>query len=160
MSNRPTNKAALRYRLYFWLMDLSLIFAFVGLANHLLHDSFSQRVLEQIAPLYIAIGAITLVFNFFVPPLLMLAKFMRDEYAEILWQRSVAVLACVAAVAPFVMFAGAMLYDLAIGSDSSVSPMAQLFAGLPAGRLFITMWMSFLLAWVGIFQFLRWNDSR
>jgi hypothetical protein len=153
-------KRAQRTRIYFRLMDLCLFFAGVGLAEHISSKYFDTELFPDTDWAFFLIGVPVLFFNFVVPPILIVARFMRDEYAEQIWHRSIAVLAYIFAMAPLLMTL--VLYGVGFSrpSDSSTGPFTYLFGDVPAGWLVVTIWMSFLLLWVGIFQFLRWRDGR
>lgn len=156
-SSIPPNRAR-RARIYFRLMDICLMFAAVGLADHLFDNWLGYPEGVTQSPAYLVIGIIVLIFNFGVPPLLIMARFMRDEYAEHLWQRTVVALAYIAAVAPIVLVIAAWATYLATGGGPPVGPFAYLSEKVVAHDAMLLSWSAFMLLFVGIFQFLRWRD--
>jgi hypothetical protein len=153
-------KRTRRTRLYFGLMDLCLVAAGLGLADHIASRMLDWNLQPGDSLVYTVFGAVVLIFNFIVPPFLMIGKFMRDEYAELLWRRSVAILGNAFAVAPLMLLAVMAAVNFIRLAAQSDSAFVYLFGDVPADWLFITLWMSFLLLWVGIFQLLRWRDAK
>jgi hypothetical protein len=149
-----------RTRLYFGLMDLCLIAAALGLADHIASRLLDWHLQPGDSIIYTAFGSVVLFFNFIVPPFLMIGKFMRDEYAEMLWQRSVAILGYAFAFAPLLLLATLVAVNLTNPAAQADGAFVYLFGDVPADWLLITLWMAFLLTWVGIFQFLRWRDAK
>ncbi len=160
MSDVIPPSRARRARIYFRMMDICLVFAAIGLVDHLLDDLFDWTLLPKDSAAYFAIAIIVLFFNFIAPPILIAARFMRDEYAEQLWQRSVAVLAYAIALVPLLMTMAFFYVYLTNPGSHTVGPFASLFGEVEGGQLVGRFWMAFLLLWVTIFQFLRWRDTR
>lgn len=157
------DKREFRYRLYFWLMDVCLLFAAVGLFDWFVdpYDPGNWPVW------YLALAIVTMFFNGIVPLFLVLARFMRDDYSEALWRRSLVILAYGAAVGPVVLtLAGWGIYFFLRTIDLTVPSLyLSIYDALFVNKLdpFIVMarvWLSFMLLFVGVFQFLRWRDSR
>lgn len=159
MNSVTPSARATHVRLYFRLMDVCLLFAGLGLADHLLGKFFDRSILPHGSTAYVVVGVVTVFFNFFMPPFLIVARFMRDEYAELLWTRSIAVLAYIFAMLPLLMMLVVWCINMTKPLGGQVGPATYLFGDISAGKLVITTWMAFLLLWVGIFQFLRWRDS-
>lgn len=76
-----------RAKACFRLICICLAFAAVGLPDHLAGIFFDRTLLPQPSIAYTSVGIIVLLFNFVMSPFLVVARFMRDEYAEQLWQR-------------------------------------------------------------------------
>lgn len=154
---------AIRFRLYYSLMDICLFFAALGLADWAV-DIYA----DSEWPLwYSIVGFVTLVFNGFVPLFLMVASFMRDDYAEGLWKRSLVVMAYGAAVVPPILILGPWVLFFILGGDGSLRPewfiaFEQAFYDTKVEPYMVVgkVWLTFMLLFVGVFQFLRWRDSR
>ncbi|MCK0128429.1 hypothetical protein [Erythrobacter sp. F6033] len=163
MSTANPTKTKLRYRAYFWLMDICLFFAAIGLVDHII-DPYD---FENAPTWYHIIAFFVIFFNGFVPLFLMVAKFMRDDYAEGLWRRSLVIMAYGVAIAPPIMIIGPwVLYWIL--SPLGISPPDAYYAfenffydqDFKAYAVIATAWLTFMLSFVGVFQFLRWRDSR
>jgi ABC-type microcin C transport system permease subunit YejB len=163
LEGKPMNankvRKQFRFRLYFWLMDICLVFAGIGLADYLRDKVFDIQIDEK-NPIYLAVSVGVLVFNFIVPVFLIIAKFMRDEYSQEIWQRSIAILVYFLALTPLFIFAAGWYTILFSTADRLAGLLAFLFATVSGGELVMRMWLAFMLLWVAIFQFLRWRDAR
>ncbi|MFL0356655.1 hypothetical protein ACI5KX_09240 [Erythrobacter sp. GH1-10] len=153
----------LRFRLYFVLMNICLFFAVVGLINWLV-DPFQQ---ENAPSWYMALVFVTSIFNGFVPLFLVVAKFMRDDYAEGLLRRCLVVMAYVAAIIPPILILGPWILYLALAGDGSLRPDfyvafedAFYETRVAPSTVVRNVWITFMGAFVVVFQFLRWRDSR
>ena len=156
-----------RYRLYFRLMDACLLFLFVGLIDQTaewvgLHDAWGGLHDKHGShpAWYVALGAVTLIFNFLVAPFLILASFMRDEYAQQLWQRTVGLLVKVVTFFPMIVLTFGIVTQLATGSRRLPAILAPLLETATWVTAMTIGWLVFCLLFVVIFQFLRWWDSR
>lgn len=159
----PAKSEGLRYRLYFWLMNVCLFFAAAGLIDWLV-DPFEAG---EWPVWYIAFAAIVLPFNTLVPLFLMVAKFMRDDYAESLWRRSLVVMAYGVAVVPALIFAIPWILYLSFSALGLAAPPGyrefyefMVVRQFGANVVLYKAWLTFMLLFVGVFQFLRWRDSR
>jgi len=161
MTDTKTAKGPLRYRLYFWLMDAALIAAIVVWANYivLLATGINGFGLPLVLQYVLAIPLWPLFTV--VPIFLLLAKFMRDEYAELLWRRTVVVLAYALAIIPLaiVLFAWAIFYATGQPEDPPAA-FAWTVAEVTWGYAIWAAWTFFMQLFVFIFQFIRWRDSR
>ncbi|MBV7259950.1 hypothetical protein [Erythrobacter crassostreae] len=156
-------KAKLRFRAYFWLMDICLFFAAFGLVDWII-DPYDPG---NAPGWYDILAVLVLFFNGLVPLFLMVAKFMRDDYAEGLWRRSLVILAYgVAIVPPILVIAPWVLYWSFSPFDISLPASYLAFEDFFYDQDFKAYvvigktWLTFMLLFVGIFQFLRWRDSR
>ena len=163
MTENSNGKGPLRYRLYFWLMDACLFFAAIGLIDWII-DPYDLR---DGPGWYMALGAVTLVFNGLVPLFLMVARPMRDDYAEGLWKRSLVVMAYGSAIVPPMLIIGPwILYGIMSPLGYGPPAFYQAFMEILYEHEFATYvvvfrsWLTFMLLFVGVFQFLRWKDSR
>lgn len=153
----------LRHRLYFRLMDICLFFAAFAFIDWIV-DPYTP---DNAPVWYNALGAVVLVFNGFVPLFLMVAKFMRDDYAEGLWRRSLVVMAYGAAIVPPILIIGPWVLYFVLGGDGSLRPdfyvsFEEAFYDSKVAPYFVVgkVWLTFMLLFVGVFQFLRWRDSN
>ena len=163
MTNNVLRSDPLRFRLYYWLMNLCVFFVPVA--------SFAFIIAPyepEAAPAwYLIIVYVAVVFNSVVPLFLMLASFMRDDYTESLWRRSLVVLAYCAAVIPPILFFTPWIIFHAVSGDASLRPdfyaaFEDVFynAKLAPVEVLANAWIAFLMIFVVIFQFLRWRDSK
>ena len=156
----------LRYRAYFWLMDAALVAAVISLSEVVCYFITGVRgfgltgVIEMTADIFVS------VFSWLVPFFLMLARFMRDDYSEGLWKRSVVVLAYAVALFPILFLLLAWGMELGLPHDGPAYAAWQTFyspftsAILPGDVIVSTVWQVYMQMFVLIFQFLRWRDSR
>ena len=149
-----------RFRIYFRLMDICLVAGILILAPFL--PIFERLVAEDgtIPTWYNIYGAVLIFISFFLAPFLILARFMRDEYAEQLFRRTTDVVVYIAVAFPLLVFSAATVVYIATGAKEAPYPF-NLFA------VDVTWWTAigelfkfFCLIFVFVFQFLRWKDSR
>lgn len=149
-----------RYRAYFWLMNASLAAVIIGSADFAADRAFAMGFEAFVpSPWIYVIGVPKLIFSFFVPMLLVVASFMRDDYAEGLWRRTMLVLGYGVALGPNALLALLWLVFLLVGP---VPPSWLRFMTEPADPLTVLLylWEAHLILFVCAFQFLRWRDSR
>lgn len=158
MTEARKPRKQLRFRVYFWLMDICLIFAGVGLADYLLDNVFGIEF-NRDSRLYFAFGVVIVTFNFFVPFFLFVSGFMRDEYAELLFRRTIVKLAYVVAIGPVAIMMSGWIYYLVARTPTADGPFFFLYSTGDYFALLARLWMSYMLLFIGIFQFLRWRDS-
>jgi hypothetical protein len=164
---RPAKSDKLRYRAYFWLMNASAFGAAFLLAELAVSRFTGVDYLglpETIRPpiLFTVVLLISLV-----PFILMVASFMRDDYAEGLWKRTLVVLAyCAAVIAPLLFFVPWVLYFAFVWLELTPPEgyyelLDGFFYGSSNNALLAgKTWVAFMISFVLIFQFLRWRDSR
>ena len=150
-----------KYKLYYRLMDLALLAGILGLLDflgaHVFNLSFTQ-ILNPEPPLGMVIAIGIGLLNFVLPVFLIVAYFLRDEYAEILWQRTATVMMYVVATTPGAIMMWAASHKVLTGQTSPL--LKKYIFDRPTLDLVMTWWMVSALAFVAIFQFLRWQDSR
>ena len=163
---KPAAKPAgpLRYRLYFWLMDATTLALLAGIATTiwpLPGDYFGYT------PLWVQVVMYFLSFMIgVVPVFLIVAKFMRDDYAEGIWRRTMMVIGVVAAVVPLVLnIAFRVTGQLYTPDGGIVHRVYRKFyyfieQDLNARAGMVGAWLAFIVLFVLVFQFLRWKDSR
>lgn len=166
MNTAIEHKDPLRYRAYYWLLNLSFVFALIGFAEFLTRFVIEKQgfglegAANSIAALIVA------VFGYFLPFFLMIARFMRDDYMEGLWKRTVIVLAYSVAVWPFVSFIVAWSAELGLPHDSAAYAVWRKYyvpfisEGQRGDVIVSTVWQTYMWLFVFIFQFLRWRDAR
>lgn len=150
----------LRYRAYFRLMDASTVAIGIGAVDYFA-DAVFQSGLEAFvpAPWIYVIGLPVLFFNFLVPMVLVVARFMRDDYAEGLWRRAMLVVGYGVAIGPIVLLATSWLLYLAVGP---VTPpwLRPVIDEQEPVIVMLVLWQAHLMLFVCAFQFMRWTDAR
>ena len=148
------------YRWYYRLMNLCLLAGVVLIADAAL--SIAPRVYNDggYPAWYLALGYIGIFLAFFVTPFLVLARFMRDEYAEQLFHRTADVMIYVAVAVPFVIFAAATLVYAVTSAPEAPYPFSLFMEEITVWKAMAQTFKYFCLLFVFIFQFLRWRDSR
>ena len=140
-----------------------------------IHDSHinPQWPPEGFAPALIILLVFMIYVNFFGSLFLLLARFMRDEYAEGLCRRSLNVMGYFGAVVPPIFLVCAwIIYFLYLQFVHPTAPLDGsvyldapeyidwLFEpGVSPLVVIMTIWGIFLQSYVVIFQFLRWRDK-
>jgi|GEM_PF-3398281 len=161
MSEKPRKTREFRYRLYFWLMDACLVGVAIGSLDAILESGFGIRQFGLTDAQALPIAFIVNLFSFFVPVFLMIAKFMRDEYAEQLWRRSVVILAYVTAILPLALLLFEAAAFFALGQPEKAPSWLRWWVDDISLRLAVLkIWQSYILIFVAIFQFLRWRDTK
>ncbi|GAB5347619.1 hypothetical protein [Alteriqipengyuania sp. 357] len=161
MIEKPQKTHEFRYRLYFWLMDACLVGVAIGSIDAILDSGFGVHEFGLTAAQSLPIVILVNLFSFIVPVFLMVAKFMRDEYADQLWRRSVVVLAYVAATVPLTILLIENIAFFALGQPEKAPGWLRWWVDeLPLRLAVLQIWQSYVLIFVAIFQFLRWRDSR
>ncbi|RJY08512.1 hypothetical protein D6201_03290 [Aurantiacibacter aquimixticola] len=126
----------------------------LGFHEHSVSDTFEEQ------PLVIAFAIILNVFAVLVGPFLIVARLMRDEYAEQLWHKTASTMIPVLVIVPIATFIFVSLAYAIIGGDEPPAWLAWLFEETPIYTA-IRLSGSYLIAtFLVIFQFLRWKDSR
>jgi hypothetical protein len=149
-----------RARLYFRLMDITFVLAVVGFSVFVIEDIIGITLLERSHPVHFPLSIFFSFMNFLMPAFLLVARFMRDEYAELLWQRSIAMMAYVVAIIPAFLMIGAIILEMS-GAKKPVGFYAFLYYEKASIMAVIGVsWMAYMLLFVAIFQFVRWRDSR
>lgn len=160
MNAASTGNRARRARIYFRLMDVVCILAVLGFSEFLLDKVGGIILLETSHPAHVYVSAFFITMNFFLPMFLILARFMRDEYADQLWRRTAVVLSYGVTLLPIVIFAGAWIDYLTTTTGQPRPVFALLEETTEPYNVIQACWMAFMLLFVGIFQLLRFTDSR
>lgn len=151
---------AKRARIYFRLMDVVFILAVLGFSEFLLDKVGGIILMETSHPAHGYVSAFFIIMNFFLPMFLILARFMRDEYAEQVWRRTAVSLSYVVTLLPIAIFAGAWIDFLTTTTGQPRPLFALLENPIEPFKVVQVCWMAFMLLFVGVFQFLRWRDNH
>ncbi len=149
-----------RARIYFRLMDIMLVLGVLGLAQYLAEKIGGIVWMEESNPYFLPLAIIAATLNFIMPMFLLMARFMRDEYAQLLWQRTISVLAYFVAFTPFAILVGVTVSRFVMSRNSYVLLYEFWTATEQRYELLMSTWMAYMLLFVAIFQFLRWRDAR
>lgn len=149
-----------RFRLYFRLMDLCLLSSILILVSLLpIFDNVVSP--DGTVPFWYRIyGSVLLFFAFFVTPALILARFMRDEYAEQLFRRTTDVVVYSAVAMPLIVFWVATVVYLVTGAEEAPYPFSLFMVEVTWWSAIADLFKYFCLLFVFVFQFIRWKDSR
>lgn len=153
---------AIRYRSYFWLMNFSAVVMALFMCI-VLADMIVDEDLTEILPYPLTVSMIVVfqIVGIIILPFLICAKFMRDDYSDALWRRSVTVLAYASATIPLAIFATTQIYYLGVGALSKGPPLIRWVTNkVTVDFAMINIWISYMILFVAIFQFLRWRDAR
>lgn len=172
MLNRESRAATakhqgkLRYRAYIWLMNLALIVTFAWMLEVVVRKTWGIAGLGLTGTADAIAFLVVQICSFVLPFFLMLFRFMRDDYTEMLWKRSVVVLAYMVAIFPIFSALVAWGMELGLPKDGNAyaawRTMYEPFksASAPADYVVSMAWKYYMAAFVIVFQFLRWRDSR
>ena len=154
----------IRYRLYFWLMDAATVAILAAVATFIWP---LPGDVDGYTPAWVDVVMYLLVFmTGIVPVVLICAKSMRDDYAEAIWRRTMLVIGVLAAVVPLVLNVALNLTSALYSPDGGIVHRAYyrvfyfIEQDLNARDGMLGAWLAFLVAFVVVFQFLRWKDSR
>ena len=119
----------------------------------------AHPVVVAMVSIFIGVTAILL------PLFLLVARWMRDDYAEALWRRTAIIFTYAMAPTPFAIVTGSWAvygYSMQIeGSDELYKNIFDpLFRERPGNSLIAAFYKIYMAVFVIIFQFLRWKDSR
>ena len=158
--NKPASDTKLAYRAYFWLMDLCLIAGILILLSFLPIIEIVVDTSGEPPTWYLVYGYGLLFVSFILGPALILGRFMRDEYAEQLFRRTTIVLVYGAVALPWAIFVAATIVYIANPSDTAPYPFDLFMGEVTWWSAMASLFKYFCLAFVFVFQFLRWRDSR
>ena len=153
-------KRQTRYKLYFWLMDLCLFFGIVGFIDFIITRIYGDFPEGAEPAWYVALAIVAVIVSFLIAPILIVARFMRDEYAEQLWKRTTNVIVMVVTILPYIVFSAGWLVWFVTKSTEAPFPFSLLMIDTVWWSAIAGIWKTFCLLFVAIFQFLRWKDSR
>jgi hypothetical protein len=160
MTNATSGNRAKRARVYFRLMDVTFFLAILGFSEFLLDKVFGIILIQTTSPLYPPVSTFMIFMNFLMPLFLVLARFMRDEYAELLWRRTAVVFAYAIAIIPFIIQIVGWLVYLTRGEEGVRRHLKILLVPTQPYFVIAVAWMAFMLLFVAIFRVLRWRDGR
>jgi hypothetical protein len=144
-----------RYRLYFLLMDVSTVLVGVSIVQAILNPSALTQPTGEPGPIDLVIAMIIIL----LPTLLIFASRMRDEFAEILWQKAAASTVKGLVILPFVaLFIAGIVAGYREAGGAPPTPMP--LDAISGTTLFGWAWMLMLSLFVLSFQWHRWRGSR
>ncbi len=157
-----------RYRLYYILMNVSLAAIISGIGSELLYNIGIEHHLDG------PIGALAFflvgLFSVLLPIFLIVARFMRDQYAEEIWKKTAKHFMYVIALIPlFIQIQGWILFGWIKRLDNSTyqyfyhHPIflpIQWILSTDSFELFMRVWVYSICFFVILFQWHRWRDSR
>lgn len=144
-----------RYRLYFLLMDLSTLLVGVSIVQAALNPAALTQPAGEPGTLDLIIAA----FIILLPTSLIFASRMRDEFAEILWQKAAASTIKGLVIVPFIaLFVAGIVAGIREAGGAPPTPMP--LDAVSGTTLFGWTWMLMLSLFVLAFQWHRWRGSR
>jgi hypothetical protein len=165
----PKKRDPFRFRLYYKLMDACLLLAVPAFITFIFYPNGPpEGASSAFISLFFALFNVVSFGSLF----LLLAGFMRDEYAEGLYRRSLVIMSRLGSIVPPIVLIGAWiayyislrLLDPAAPLDGSVILDAPEYIDwlfkpeiIPLSVI-MNIWGLFLLSYVVVFQFLRWRD--
>jgi len=160
MTESVAKSAPPRHRLYFWLMDASLVGIVIFIASVIFESATGKEAFGLAAPMSGIVGLLLLVLILVIPLLLIVLKPLRDEYADMLWRRTVGPLVVLMAMTPLLYFASIWLFYAISTDPTTLSGLDWLYEEQSGFESVSAAWAIFNMVFVVIFQFLRWRDSR
>lgn len=167
--NSSLGKEPLRFRLYYRLMDVSLVTILLAI---LLGVSIRAAGIDpESLPIIIAVGVPLIIYlvNYVIIPVLILVSKLRDEYADLLWKRTVAQLTVLTVLIPPIVSALIWFLYLVIldgnpeanwGGNRPDWLLDPIYAEEVRLYTVLEIWGYYTLGFVILFQFNRWRDSR
>lgn len=165
MTDASLQKEPMRYRLYYWLMNAALvyeIFAHALITGYGLVPGDLDPLIEGL------IRTVLVIFQLMIVPLLIIIPWWRDEYADLLWKRTMVQLAFLMTVVP-----PALLAVITVISEIFIQGNLSNWGGNRPDWLLdpllketwvlntaFSIWVMFTSAFVVLFQWNRWRDSR
>ena len=160
MTEAAVSKGPFRYRLYYWLMDASFVavlFGMVGIALDQFAGIEAYGMPERLVPI---VGLIIGLLGLVLPIFLIAVPWWRDEYADMLWKRTVGHMVLFFTVVPPLTFIFLWIAYALIGGEERPDWLGWLYDDQRPITILSYSWDAFILAFVSLFQFNRWRDSR
>lgn len=169
MTDVRAKRDPFRFRLYYWLMDACLLLAVPTFIIFVLYPNGPPEGASTVLiVLFITLFNVVSFGSLF----LLLARFMRDEYAEGLCRRSLIIMSYLGAIVPPVFLIGAwIIYFISLQIIDPAAPLdGSVYLDAPDYidwlfnpeiiplAVIMNIWGIFLLSYVVIFQLLRWRD--
>ena len=157
----PRKTGERRFKLYFGLMNLALAGIILLFSIPLLGAIFDFDLNNLPKQVNAWIGLTFGIVVTIIPFILMVGRFMRDEYAELLWRRTALVMAYASALVPPTYYIVAWTNFFVTGQPEE-PPFWLQWASEETkwGLVIFYGWHAYMIAFVVIFQFLRFKDSR
>lgn len=165
MTDGTMTKDPLRYRLYYWAMNAALVYQIFA---HGLITIFGAMPNDYDPVVVAVIRAILILFQLVIVPLLIIVPAWRDEYADLLWKRTMVQLAVLMTILPpLLMGSVQLIFAVFIQGDLDnwggnrpdwlLDPLMEETWVLKTA---LDVWLVFTSAFVILFQVNRWRDSR
>lgn len=139
-----------RFRLFFWLLDAATLVTLFSVGRylyspHLIFDGRSSNVVAQI------LGVLAVL----LPAILIFARFIRDEFAEQLWQAAAG-----ATLRGLIWVPFALLFFWGVVDGFSGAPQSNPSAEIDGTQMLALMLMLQLTLFVLSLQWHRWRATR
>ncbi len=143
-----------RHRLFFWLIDLTTLAVLLAIAMEVGQSAFGfyDLVGDRVSAV---LFLIILPIGIFVPLFLAFRTSMRDEFAELCWQRAAATTVKLLFIAPPLVMFGVGVF--AGFMEAHGGNPTKAWAG---DEVIINIWLMVLTAFILSFQWHRWRVSR
>lgn len=161
---RPAGKEPLRFRLYFPLMDFSSAVYLLGVAMaiYMMVTQTDPATIPWI--LNLGITVFVSIVTVIILPVLIVLPWIRDEYADLVWTRTVKQLTVLVVLLPPLTFGLLwLLYFILLGGDPDPDRpdwLDTIYAEQDWFDTIFDLWRYYTLGFVILFQFNRWRDSR
>jgi hypothetical protein len=154
-----------RHTLYYRLMDFSLIGVLLMLADEVVMAAIGRELVPTVLlPVY----AIIVISSFLIPALLIFQRWMRDDFSEMLWQRTAGTVLKLLILLPVPIILGWSVWILQVDHDFAkelTAPRADRDPALWAAirgiiYSFTSLWLATPILFTLTFQWHRWRASR
>lgn len=152
----------LRFRMYYWMMNTAFVYQVGGT---IILDIMGFNPTQYAFWISTGSAIFVLICEFLIMPLLVAVPYLRDEYAETLWKRTIYQIARVVALIVPILIAVNITFNVLFDLDNLPEPFPTwyregLFAEMNLFRATMGFWGYFTLFFTILFQFNRWRDSR
>jgi hypothetical protein len=158
-----------RYELYYRLIDISFICHLCMMAAFIYKQITGTSAVDGL--LYYPFTTVFLV-GAFLPPLIVFQRWMRDDFSEMLWQRTAGTVLKALVVLPIplmLVIPFAMVIQATLGTAPASAATTANSLGLPAMlegqmvgymRSMLLLWVTASLLFITAFQWHRWRAGR
>lgn len=154
-----------RHTAYYRLMDICLVGLLLSFVVWIVSEATGRDIVpEQIQPVYAAFGVATLI----IPAFLIFQRWMRDDFSEMLWQRTAGTVLKLLIILPLPVAIGwgmwiAMgntgLAETTMGVGQKVDPLVSaVLQGVVLSMVYL--WVATPILFTFAFQWHRWRASR
>jgi hypothetical protein len=153
-----------RYSLYYRLMDISFVSAAISLCSEIIEYGFNLTLSDEVSDwLFWPI----IITGLFIPAFCVFARFMRDDFAEMLWQKAAGTVlkALIILPVPLAFIVGMMVAtgQIDVPESNFTDPaISESDGGAALGIIlsFTYMWVIAPVVFTFAFQWHRWRASR